>query len=550
MTVRVLVAALTVFAFGLQAQEKAPQLDSIRKDDMRADLFFLAGDSMKGRVTNSPTNLIAAEFIQSRFERVGLKPAGPEGSYFQHYNLIEPVIGEENSLEVLNGDGPRIKLRMLHKSFYPEYFSVSGHAQGSLVFAGFGMTVPDLNYDDYRRANLSGKIVLVLDHEPGEKDPSSPFDGLVLSDSSQPLRKALFAQAHGAAGILFARDVHNHPGPENFGEVARSNWPAFSLASWIGKVRIPAAAISSSLASILIRDTHKTLEELSKSAETPTGIEPIAVPGIQVSLTTNVVRRTILDRNVIGLVEGSDPKLRDEYVIVCAHYDHEGAVGTQIYDGADDDGSGVVGLIEIAQAYGLAARAGQRPRRTVMFAAWNSEERGLLGSWAYTEYPLLPLDKLVAVLNMDMIGRNEEIQVGADERFRGMEVQSAESNSNALNIIGTLRSPDLKQETERANKVIGLDLKFRYDNNISNLLRRSDHWPFIQHGVPAIWIFTGLHPDYHTVYDRPAKINYGKMEKVVRCVYQESWDLATEETHPKLLPRKPEAQAVPSPNSR
>ena len=141
--------------------------------------------------------------------------------------------------------------------------------------------------------------------------------------------------------------------------------------------------------------------------------------------------------------------------------------------------------LEIADAYALAAQAGQRPKRSVIFAAWNSEERGLLGAWAYAEDPVVPLDRIVAVLNMDMIGRNEEMPVGGGGRFRGLEPQTAESNANATNIIGTVRSPDLRAAFEKANQGIGLELKFRYDNNVSNLMRRSDHWPFIQKGVPG-----------------------------------------------------------------
>jgi Zn-dependent M28 family amino/carboxypeptidase len=158
---------------------------------------------------------------------------------------------------------------------------------------------------------------------------------------------------------------------------------------------------------------------------------------------------------------------------------------------------------------------------------FGSEERGpLLGSWAYTERPLRPLDKTAAVLNMDMIGRNMEVPIGGGARFAGLTVQSAESNTNSVNIIGHSRHPALKAAVERANQGYGLTLKMDLDNNASNLLRRSDQWPFLQRGVPAVWFHTGLHPDYHTVNDRPEKINYDKMEKIARLVHQVSWDLA------------------------
>ena len=223
-------------------------------------------------------------------------------------------------------------------------------------------------------------------------------------------------------------------------------------------------------------------------------------------------------------------------MIVCAHYDHDGADGPRIFNGADDNGSGTIGLLAIAQAYAMAAKAGQRPRRSVLLAAWNSEERGLLGAWAYTEDPMRPLDKTVGVLNMDMIGRNEEVPEGQGNtgRFRGLDVQTAESNANAVNVIGTARSPSLLSVIERANANIGVTLRLRYDNNVSQLMRRSDHWPFLNRGIPGVWFHSGLHPDYHTVNDDADRINYEKMEKISRLVYQASWDLAQQNGRPTL----------------
>jgi len=535
---RFVAAFLVVSVTSIGAQQRAPQNDSIRQEDLRADLFFLAGDSMRGRLTDTEENRATADYLRSRFERMGLKPAGPNGSYFQPYNLVTATLGEGNGLDVIAAEGATRHL-VAGQEFYPQRFSASGRADAPLVFVGFGISAPHLQYDDYK-GDVKGKIVLALDHEPGERDPNSPFDGVVTSESSTTWRKALAAQDKGAAAILFVSDVHNHPGVSNFEAAAKNFWPEkpprilnYTLATWADRIRIPAAQISPALAASLVAGTGKSLEELSRSAETARGMTPLALTGARVDLHTAVDRHIVPDRNVVALLEGSDPRLKDEWVLVTAHFDHNGADATEIFNGADDNGSGTVALLEIAEAYSLAAKEGRRPKRSVLFAAWNSEERGLLGAWAYTEQPLRPLSSIAAVLNMDMIGRNEEVQVGGGGRFNGLEVQTAESNANALNLMAFSRVPDITAAVEQANAGIGLDLKKRYDNNSSNLLRRSDQWPFLQRGVPAMGFITGLHPDYHTQYDRPEKINYVKMEKIARLVHQVSWDIANADARPK-----------------
>ena len=529
--------AVIICATSLTAQERAPMIESITQGDLRADLFFLAGDAMRGRLTDTNENRATADYIRARFERAGLK-AVANGGYFHNYHLMTATLGEGNSFELAMGSDASRSFRA-GQDFYPQRFSATGQVIAPVVFAGFGITSPKINHDDYQ-GDVAGKIVLVLDHEPGERDPDSPFEGVVTAEAAAQWRKALAAQQKGAAGILFVSDVHNHPDPANFEQSARNFWPAtparipnYTLAAWADRIRIPAAQISPAVAASLIAGTGKTLEELGKQAESRGGATAIELPKSRVELHTAVDRHTVPDRNVLGLLEGSDPKLKDEWVLVTAHFDHEGVNGAQILNGADDNGSGTVALMEIADAYALAAQQGRRPRRSVLFAAWNSEERGLLGAWAYTEHPPAPITNIAGVLNMDMIGRNEEVEVGGGGRFNGLEVQTAESNANAVNMMGFARAPELAALVEAANAGIGLEIKKRYDNNTSNLVRRSDQWPFLQRGVAALGFMTGLHPDYHTVYDRPEKINYVKMEKIARLIYQASWNLANSTARPK-----------------
>jgi Zn-dependent M28 family amino/carboxypeptidase len=532
------IAAFSSSPFSQSA--RAPQIESIKASEMRPDLFFLASDAMQGRLTDTRENAIAGDWVRSRFERLALKPGGQDSSFDHHYNLMKASVGEGNamSIGVAGAGGTRAELRM-GGEFYPHRFSANASAEGTIVFVGFGIVSSERQHDDYRDI-ARGKIVLLLDREPGVNDPASVFDGVVTAEAATPLRKVLAAQEKGAIGVIFVEDVHNQAGPSNFAAQAANYWPEtaprverYTLRAWSDRVRVPVVQVSPAIADRLVAGSNRSLLELAKTAETRGGVTPIAI-ATTVGIKASVVHHTVPDRNVVAILEGSDPSLKNEHVLVSAHFDHDGADGPRILNGADDDGSGTVGLVEMAEAFALAAQSGQRPRRSIIFAAWNSEERGLLGAWAYTEDPVVPLDRIVAVLNMDMIGRDEEVQVGGGGRFRGLEIQTAQSNSNATNIIGTLRSPDLRTTIERANQAIGLDLRFRYDNNASNLMRRSDHWPFIQRGVPGVWIHTGLHPDYHTVYDRPEKINYPKMEKIARMVYQAAWDLANAAGRPRL----------------
>ena len=519
------------------ADTGAPFNSSITESSLSDDLYFLASPEMRGRLVGSPEIAAASEWIADRFGTLGLEPAGDDGSYYQDFDLAWFSLDTPNLLRVTGAGGAR----QPGDGWTPINFSASTSAAGPVAFAGFGIVEPRLDYDDYGDQDVRGKFVLVLEREPGVTDPSSPFDGLVSSDASRTWRKALFAQERGAIGILFVRDVHNRPETGDWQQAHASSWPEeprrverFLLGAWVEDITIPAAQISVELAEALVSGSGSTLEELSMaSEEAGEGLGVIALPGAEASLTVNVERHTVMGRNVLAMVEGSDPDLRDEVVIIGAHHDHDGTDGETVFPGADDDGSGTVGVMGVAGAYARAIEAGERPRRSVIFAIWDAEERGLLGAWYYTLRPLFPLQSTVAKLNLDMIGRHQEVPEDGGGRFRGLEPQSAASNSNATNILGYSRTPDLASQVEAAN-TFGLELKMRYDNNESNLLRRSDHWPFLQNGVPAVWFHTGLHPDYHRAGDTRERIEYEKMTRIVRLVHQTSWNVAQGDVRPSL----------------
>jgi Zn-dependent M28 family amino/carboxypeptidase len=545
-----ILVSLTLFlaAYSGGATGTAPCNDSICVRDLRADLFFLAGDGFRGRLTGSSENTLANAFIASRFERLGLAPRGDDGTCLRRFNLSRSTLGEGNTLTVEKIVGPGepfvTRLRMtLGSDFTPARFSASGTVKSMLAFAGFGIVDPARGRDDYKGQDVRNYIVLVLDHEPGENDPESQFDGLVMSEAATPWRKALTAQEKGAEAILFVTDVQNHPEPENFEATAQAAWPEkaprlerYLLQEWVDRVRIPAAHLSIAATRALLATQALNLDDICRSAEK--GSSKIDFRN-HLSLSTDVRRHVVADRNVLGAIEGSDPKLKEEWVVISCHQDHDGAEGSFVYNGADDNGSGVVGLLEIAEAYALAAKEGHRPKRSILFAAFNSEERGLLGSWAFVERPPIPLEKIVAVLNMDMIGRDEEVPEGGGRRFRGIPPQTAESNKNAVNVLGYSRTASLVAAVEEANTPFGLTIKKVLDNTPANLLRRSDQWPFLHSGVPAVFFHTGLHPDYHTPGDRPERIRYDKMERIVRLIHQTSWELAQSPERPLMDGKTP-----------
>jgi hypothetical protein len=523
-------------------RDAAPGNDVITTSKMRADLEFLSGDALRGRLTNTPENAIALEWMKSRFQWLGLKSMGPDGSFFQPNALSIGVLNDGNDLSVTRGGSTAHYT--ITTGFYPLRFSGSGSASGDLVFAHFGISATPLGYDDLA-GDVRGKILLVLDHEPGEDDSTSAFDGVVTSEYTNPLKKALSAQARGAAAVLFVSDVHNHQNTQAFDAASRGYWPAqpprllpYTLAAWADKLTIPVGQISIPLADSLVRATGKSLLELARASETRRGTPSLGIPDTRITVTAAVERKTILDRNVLAAIEGSDARLKNEWIVISAHPDHNGAIGDSVFHGADDNGSGAVALLAVAEAYARAAASGKRPKRSVMFAAFNSEERGpLMGSWGYVESPAVPLAQTVAMINMDMIGRNEEVPQNGGARFRGLPVQTGESNKNSVTLLGWSKSSGLTGAVERANARYGLTLKKNYDNNVSQLLRRSDSWPFLQHDVPAIWFHTGLHPDYHLVSDVADRINYEKMERIARLVHQLSWDLANAAGRPALNKR-------------
>lgn len=473
----------------------------------RTYVYSLASDSMLGRNTPSPGLDAAARYIAAEFEASGLLPVS--GSYLHDVGLGMVSLGADNQLKITR-DGKE-RSYTLKSQFTP--FDMTGDtvASGGIVFAGYGITAPEFAYDDYAGLDVKGKIVFVLRHEPGEQDETSKFKGAEATDYSNVSEKVKIAIDHGAAAVLVATDPLNHGllTPRGF------PWPSLSRlipddalpvtivgdeASKIPVVHVGEEAIAQLFGSV---DELRSLQRSIDETFLPRSFE---IPGSSAWVKTSTSVNPVPANNVLGFLEGRDPMLKSQIVVIGAHYDHVGFTRGQnakqdsIFNGADDNASGTSAMMAAARAFGTAS---ERPRRSVLFIAFAGEEKGLLGSRAYTLDPALPLQSTVAMINLDMVGRN---------------------SVDSLFIVGAVDCPELAEITRQENSSVGFT--FGYDNSVTG---RSDHASFVRKGVPAIAYFSGFHPDYHKVADNPDLIDMVKVARVAQLAFRTALHIANDE---------------------
>ncbi|MGH9660866.1 MAG: M20/M25/M40 family metallo-hydrolase, partial [Bryobacteraceae bacterium] len=405
-----------------------------------------------------------------------------------------------------------------------------GTLRGEAVFCGYGIAARELGYDDFAGVDVRGRIVLVFDHEPQEDDPKSRFNGTGATRHSASRVKALEAQRRGALALLVAAEPNRkHPSnAERRARIAGGEQRARRIASQQiegDALRIPVLTVSDALAQDLLAGEGKKLQ----AAIDREGALASKTLGAAVEIRLlNRERRRGSTANVLAVLEGSDAALRSETIVFSAHHDHDGRADGGVFAGADDNGSGTVGVVELARAF---ARDPVRPRRSVLFAVFGAEERGLLGSYYYVDHPLRAVESTRAAINFDMIGRNET----ASRQTDGL-IEIDADTSNELNLIGTIHSPDYRDVVETVNRDIGLTLNYKWDRDtVLNIFQRSDQFPFALRDVPAVWWFTGFHPDYHQTSDTAEKINYAKMEKIVRLAYRAGRAMADAKAAPRFV---------------
>lgn len=493
----------------------------VRVERLKADIYFLAAEPLQGRRALERGSEVAAQFIAAEFMKAGLKPASAD-SFLQPFELIEHRTDAQATRLKLRWPGKQRELR------FGRDFSVAFPRNTSLrapvVFAGYGITAPEYGYDDYAGLEVRGKIALVFEYEPRAHDPASPFNGTGNTVHASARQKLLNAQRHGAVAVMLM-PAPNRKRPFRLGR----GGPVESLAE--SEVRIPLVSLSSETAEALLAPSGRTPAALQAAIDE--SLAPVRLPlEVEAELKLiNAQTRRGVTANVAGLLEGSDPGLRNETVICSAHYDHLGTRDGKVLPGADDNASGTAGLLELAR---LLAADAQRPRRSILFVAFGAEEAGLLGSYYYVAHPLRPLETTRAVINLDMIGRDEKPSA---QTAKLIEIPA--DTSNEFNLVGAFYSPELRALIESENKATGLRLSEKWDRDgVLNILWRCDHFPFLLRKVPAVWFFNGFTPDYHTPADTPDKINYAKMEKIVRLACRVVRALADQPGWPRFAPAR------------
>ena len=503
-------------------------VDLIQTGNIKAEMVFLSADEMAGRKTASREAQIAANYIASEFLRFGLKPMGDEGTYFQNFDLVTAWPDKQNLALVAHRNGVENSYHLDRDFDFSDLLESNNPATptGPLVFLGYGVNAPEYGYNDFSGIDLRGKIALVLTHEPQESDPNSRFKGKWNTIHAYDVYKYEQIRKAGAAGLLVVRESTPHRPPDK--PSAPHDWsmptPLIALAGSMWD--LPIFGITETTADELLANSGKTIGSLQKAIDQSFKPQSFPVPGVEITMKKALKDREVVRaRNVIALLEGSDPKLKDEYVVISGHYDHVGVIQGRIYRGADDNASGTIGVLESARAY---TQGRVHPRRSILFLALDSEEAGMLGSAYFAENPVLPLDKAAADLNMDMIGRDEDTPTWK---------LTPDQTSSSVNLVGTLYNPDLRRIIERNNQLIGLQLDFKTDtNDPEEWFDRSDQIIFATKSVPMVLFNTGEHRDYHTENDTWDKINYPKMEKIIRLVFLTSVEVADSETRPRFTP--------------
>lgn len=472
-------------------------------------LDFLASSELGGRYTLAPNFAISARYLAAHLKAYGFHGAGTNGDFLQFFDVAssKPDSAKSSLSCTINGHASSYK----YGDFFALGEGVNADVQGQVIFVGYGISSPSQKHDDYAGLDVKGKIVLIVRGAPEGVDDSKVVDRERGEEA---------ARAHGALGVLALppKEYVNFLRDKNFRERAGER-ESIVLAKSSTEPEIPVLTLGPDLAEKILAPMAVDLEKLYESGKLHRPLTPKALD-VSVHIVLSMQKTRTATQNVAGILDGADPELKKEYVVFSAHYDHlkTNSKG-QFYPGADDDGSGTSAVLAIAHAMSL-----NRPRRSVLVMFHAGEELGLLGSEYNTDVaPVVPLDKMVVDLNIDMIGRSKPQgdQERADEHL---------TDSNSVYLVGSDRiSQELHKLSEATNADYQkLNLSYYYNDpaNPERIYYRSDHWNYAKHGIPIIFYFDGVHVDYHRPTDTVDKIDFTKLASITRLVFETGWRIA------------------------
>lgn len=460
--------------------------------DLEQHAKYLASAKLTGRGVDTPGIKLARDYIAAEFAKYGLRPAGKSGGYLQPFDVAVGVTVRQPTRLTLATDAPLV----LSEQWIPLGLSASGKVEAETVFVGYGVTAKEYGYDDYAGIDVKGKIVLVLRYEPPPKDAQSPFKKYPDYSHHSALRtKANNARAHGAAGMILV-DLNNTGGERELLSTSSSLWRGGrSLVA----AQIKRGVIERSLATRGVSLT--ALKEKIDRAEKPASM-PLA--GVSASLEVHLEEVHERADNVVALLPGSDPTLKNEHIVIGAHYDHlgyghfgarDGSAAGAIHFGADDNASGTAVLLDVARRL---SQLPVKPERTIVFIAFSAEELGLYGSRYFVDHSGV-VSSTKAMINLDMVGRLQ---------------------GDRLTVFGTRSGQDLSRIVTASGDRLGLKV------NESDDVGRSDHLSFYNKKIPVLHFFTGIHKDYHRATDTWDKLNYEGMGKISDLVMSSALEMA------------------------
>lgn len=513
--------------------------DQITQDFLKPHLTAFAHDTMEGRETGTPAEAKAAKYLADEYQKMGLKPVGDNGSYYQHFDL-HAFINDSVVFEVRKKDEDGLKRISRSTSDnnssadFVRLFGGTDSLSGDIAFAGFGIADEQQEVDHLSGTDLTNKWVMVFQGIPNVVDGDT-----LINPNTEAQARFQMIMDKGAKGIL----VIPAEEPEQYDQVAQKMQGSFGEAGRLtlayrdkeinGSNDVTGGynMINPKLAAQILEVS--SIEELANYRQQLLDkIVDFKAMDTQYSLSQRpyTSRETITSKNVLALVEGADPELKDEVVVLTSHYDHVGigepdSTGDRIYNGADDDGSGTIGLLNMAKAFSEAEKNGVKPKRSILFLNVSAEEKGLLGSRYYSDHAVFPMEKTIANLNTDMIGR-----IDSKHEKEGVEKYAY--------IIGAeLISSELDSVIKVANEQSGqieLDKTYNDLNDPNQFYRRSDHWHFGRYRVPFAFFFTGVHEDYHRPSDEVHKIRFDKMTNILKTMYTTTVMLANGEDGPAV----------------